>query len=348
LKQSRAPNGRDPRVDLLEVALRGGAKGFEKIIKIDELVATLKAEQIEDSNKKDWCVAEFDKSEDKKKMLLQGESDLEAAIEDGAESISTMKSDLKTLADGIVALDKDVAEATEQRKEEHDDFVTTLASNNAAKDLLGFAKNRMNKFYNPKLYKAPPKRELSEEERITVNMGGTLAPTAAPGGIAGTGISASFVQIRAHNQKDEPAPPPEADVSYKKSGEQSSGVVAMMDLMIKDLDKEVTESEVEEKDSQKDYEQFMTDAQNKRAQDSKAITDKTAAQAESESQLETDKDSLKSTQIQLMENEKMIGSLHAECDWLIRYYDLRQEARTGEIDALSKAKDVLKGADYSL
>jgi hypothetical protein len=43
--------------------------------------------------------------------------------------------------------------------------------------------NRLNKFYNPKLYKAPPKRVLSEEDQITVNMGGTLAPTAAPGGL---------------------------------------------------------------------------------------------------------------------------------------------------------------------
>merc|ERR1719487_1140829 len=121
----------------------------------------------------------------------------------------------------------------------------------------------------------------------------------------------------------------------------------MMDLMIKDIDQEITESEVEEKDAQKDYEQFMNDAQNKRAQDSKAITDKQSAQAESETQLEADKDSLKATHYQLMENEKFLGSLHAECDWLIRFYDLRKEARTGEIDALSKAKDVLRGADYS-
>jgi len=318
LKGARAPNGRDPRVDLLEVALHGGAKGFEKIIKmIDELVVTLKAEQIEDDTKKDYCEAEFDKAEDKKKSLLQGESDLEAAIADGEESIATLKTDLEALADGIVKLDKDVAEATEQRKEEHDDFVTSLAGNNAAVDLLGLAKNRMNKFYNPKLYKSPPKREVE------------------------------FLQIRAISKKDEPAPPPEADVTYKKSGEESTGVIAMMDLMIKDLDQEITESEVEEKDSQKDYEQFMNDAQNKRAQDSKAITDKTSAQAESETQLEADKDSLKSTLYQQMENEKFIGALHAECDFLIRYYDLRKEARTGEIDALSKAKDVLKGADYS-
>merc|ERR1711885_58253 len=103
--------------------------------------------------------------------------------------------------DGVKALDKSVADATDTRKKEHDDYVETLAANTAAKDLLGFAKNRLNKFYNPKLYKPPPKRELSEDEQITLNMGGTLAPTAAPGGIAGTGIG--LVQAA-------PPPPPEA------------------------------------------------------------------------------------------------------------------------------------------
>ena len=42
-----------------------------------------------------------------------------------------------------------VAEATEQRKEENADATETLASNNAAKEIMGMAKNRMNKFYNP-------------------------------------------------------------------------------------------------------------------------------------------------------------------------------------------------------
>merc|ERR1719248_260157 len=104
-------------------------------------------------------------------------------------SVETLAAEIEALEDGIKALDKAVAEATEQRKEDHEDFVENMAADNAAKDIIGIAKNRLNKFYNPKLYKAPPKRELSEEERITLNMGGTLAPTAAPGGIAGTGVT---------------------------------------------------------------------------------------------------------------------------------------------------------------
>merc|ERR1711935_1251783 len=121
-----------------------------------------------------------------------------------------------------MGLDKSVAEATETRKKEHDDYVETLAANSAAKDLLSFAKNRLNKFYSPKLYKAPPKRELSEEDQITVNMGGTLAPTAAPGGIAGTGIG--LVQAA-------PPPPPAANLAYQTKGEESSGVIQMIDTL---------------------------------------------------------------------------------------------------------------------
>merc|ERR1719359_231891 len=209
--------------------------GFDKIIKmIDDLVVDLKAEQGVDDDKKSYCEAEFDKAEDKAKGLALDISDLEKAIADGEESISALKSEIAALQDGIKALDKSVAEATDSRKKEHDDFVETLASNNAAKDLLGFAKNRLNKFYNPTLYKAPPKRVLSEEDQITVNIGGTLAPTAAPGGIAGTGVTV-LADVSAHVA---PPPPPETAAAFAKKSEESNGVIAMVDLLIGDLTKE--------------------------------------------------------------------------------------------------------------
>jgi len=330
----------DPRLDLIEMAMKGGKIGFGKIIKmIDNLVVELKAEQGIDNDKKVYCEAELDKAEDKEKGLKLDISDLEKALEDGAESIATLASEIEALNDGIKALDKSVAEATETRKKEHDDFVETLAANSAAKDLLGFAKNRLNKFYNPKAYKAPPKRELSEEEQITVNNGGTLAPTAAPGGIAGTGIGLNQVA---------PAPPPEANLAYKKSGESSNGVMAMIDLIVADVDKEIQTMNVDEKDAQHDYEGFMSDASAKRAQDSKAITDKESAKAETETEVQSNSDDKKSKTINAMETAKYIGGLHQECDWLIKNFDVRKSARSGEIDALGKAKSVLSGADYSL
>merc|ERR1719316_1757769 len=144
----------------------------------------------------------------------------------------------------------------------------------------------MQKFYNPKLYKPPPKRELTEEERITLNMGGTLAPTNPPGGIAGTGVS--FLQIKANTKSSDvaaPPPPPEASFGGKKS-EESGGVLAMMDMMVSDLDKEMTAAELEEKDAQGDYEETMKDAADKRAKDSKDLSDKADAKAGMEEEMQ--------------------------------------------------------------
>merc|ERR1719271_1762582 len=97
-------------------------------------------------------------------------------------------------------------------------------------------------------------------------MGGTLAPTTAPGGIAGTGVTA-FSQVAA-------PPPPETFGAYAKKGEESGGVIAMMDMMIADLEKEIQEVETDEKNAQEEYEIFMKDSADKRALDAKAIEDK--------------------------------------------------------------------------
>merc|ERR1719301_15302 len=158
-----------------------------------------------------------------------------------------------------------------------------MASDSAAKEILGFAKNRLNKFYNPKLYKPPPKRELSDEDRATLAAGGTLAPTEAPGGIAGTGVTV-LSQVNRHGAA--PPPPPEAPGAYKKKSGESGGVIAMIDMIVKDLDKEMTVAKTEEKDSQSDYEAMMKDSADKRAEDSKSLGDKEGALADMESSLE--------------------------------------------------------------
>merc|ERR1719225_1770620 len=217
----------------------------------------------------------------KKKGLERAFSDLETVIENAKEDIAKLAEEINVLKAAIKELDKNVVEATEQRKEENEDFKELMASNTAAKELMKFAKNRLNKFYNPKLYKAPPKTELSREDRIVENMSGTAAPTGAPGGIAGTGI-AVLAEVTSHTQNQvAPPPPPETFGAYSKKSEDSMGVMAMIDLLIADLDKEMTEAETTEKDAQSDYETAMKDAAEKRTADSKLLSEKEAIKAES-------------------------------------------------------------------
>jgi len=343
-----------PSLDLLALTLQGKMSlsqgGFEKVIKmVDGMVETLKTEQLDDDHKREYCATQLDLAEDKKKELERTASDEGTAIANAEETVATLTEEITALEKGMKALDKSVAQATEDRKAENSEFKELMASDSAAKELLGFAKNRLNKFYNPKLFKSAPKQELSEEENVFVNNGGTPPPTEAPGGIAGTGV-AVFAQIAAHRQLavEAPAPPPGTWGAYSNKSEENTGVIAMIDLLIKDLDKEMTEAETSEKDAQTDYNALMSDAAEKRATDAKALTEKSSAKADTDAALQGHGDAKKAAIAELMATEKYAQSLHSECDWLVQYYDVRKTARSEEIESLHRAKAVLSGADFAL
>merc|ERR1719375_1162549 len=82
----KASQHHGPQIDFIELVLSGKKAGFEKVIAlIDEMVALLKKEQLEDDNKKKYCDTEFDVSEDKKKELERSISDTEKAIDETKE-----------------------------------------------------------------------------------------------------------------------------------------------------------------------------------------------------------------------------------------------------------------------
>merc|ERR1719284_850289 len=171
------------------------------------MVASLKQEQLDDDHKKEYCASQFDLTDDSKKALERKVADTQAAIASTEEAIATTKEEIAALETAIKNLDAAVAEATENRKEENEDYKELMASDSAAKELLEIVKNRLNKFYNPKLYKAAPKVELSASDRIMVSEGIAMPPTEAPGGIAGTGVTV-LAQVAAHVQHSRVAPPP--------------------------------------------------------------------------------------------------------------------------------------------
>merc|ERR1719291_772738 len=245
-RASRAGGGHS-MIAFIEYALSGKKIGFEKVIAmIDEMVATLKAEQEDDDSKKEYCSTELDTSDDKKKSLEKHIADTKASIASTEEGIATTTEEIAELTATIKALDEQVAAATEQRKEENADYKQLMTDDTAAKELLKMALNRLNKFYNPRMYQPEAKKERSTMNAISEDM--------------------AFVQISSHNNGEvAPPPPPETFGAYSKKSEEHGGVVQMIGLLIADLDKEMTEAETTEKDSQADYEALMKDSAEKRA-----------------------------------------------------------------------------------
>merc|ERR1719281_2070645 len=174
------------------------------------MVTLLGKQQKEDDKQKTWCEDELEKATDEETATKTKLAQVDAAISEQQDTISALMEEISALTAGIAELDKAVADATEQRKEEHADYVEMMQMSEAAMGLVEKAKNRMQKFYNPTLYKAPPKKEMSMEEKIIQ--------------------AGSFVQIRRSDMDVAPPPPPETfESGPPKKNEKSAGVIGLMD-----------------------------------------------------------------------------------------------------------------------
>merc|ERR1719262_1231571 len=154
----------------------------------------------------------------------------------------------------------------------------------------------------------------------------------------------SFVQVR--SDVAPPPPPPETFGEYKKS-EKSSGVMGMMDSIVRDMENDMKDAEYEEKTAQKDYAELMADSQATRAGDTTSLTGKSKTKAETETALMATKEKRAQTATDLKQAQTVNQDLHASCDFIMQNYDLREEARGAEIESLKNAKAVLSGASFS-
>merc|ERR1719281_1505291 len=318
---------------------------FSKVLaQIDGMVKVLGKEQTDDDTQKDFCDKDLAKSEAEKASTEDAIASSEAAIEEMTASSGSLAEEIATLQSEVKALEKAVADGTEQRKEEHGEFLTFQTENNAAVQLIEKAKNRLFKFYRPNLHKEAPKQELTDEEKILAASGRSdMIATDAPVMIAGT-TQAVFVQL-----KDDaaPPPPPETFGAYQKKDGKSNGVISLMEMLAKELQDGITESKHGEETAQKDYERLMSESQKTRAQNVESITAKEAAKADLDAQVESTKAQKASQEEELANIKATIAELHANCDFLLENYDLRKSARANEAESLKNAKGVLSGANFA-
>jgi hypothetical protein len=316
----------------LQMSQKGKVQNLGTVIKmIDDMVVLLGKDQSDDDKSKSFCEDELEKTADEDKAAKDKKAAVEAAIAEATDAVSALTDELAALEASIVELDKSVAQATEQRKEEHEDYLTATQLNEAAVALVGKAQQRLQKFYNPTLYKAPPKVERDMETKIID---------------AGT-----FAQIKSHGEEDDmsgmtPLEAPDAPAALYQKSEKSAGVIGLMDMMVKEIETDMKDAEYEEKTSQADYGKLMKESEETRAANSKSIVTKTASKAEVEAKLETAKESLTAVDTDLSLIATALGDLHMQCDFLLQNYDLRKEARANEVESLKTAKAILSGADF--
>jgi septal ring factor EnvC (AmiA/AmiB activator) len=337
LKQS-GHGPRDPRINMISMAMRGKKVSFGKILAmVDKMVDLLSKEQTDDEDKKQYCKDEFDKAEDEKKDFAEAISDHKTTIANAKDLVSTLSDDIAKIAKGIKVLDKAVAEATRQRQNQNSAYQEELGANNAAIEILDIAKTRLNKFYNPDAAALiSTKHQHHHKGRIDPPATATAAVQEA----------FSFVQTSAGQGRVAPDAAPDTWAKDKSAKGPSASIINMLNTLIKDTKKQVAEMKAEEKDAQFEYEQFMKDSSEKHMSDSKALSVKESAKAEAEAGLQKRTKALKSSTAEAAANAEYLASLHKQCDWLLEHFKVRLDARTAEIASLRSAKAVLNGADY--
>jgi septal ring factor EnvC (AmiA/AmiB activator) len=318
----------NPQLSLLASQIKSGKVDFSKVLKmIDDMVTLLGDEQSSDEKTRDWCNTEFDSSDDSQKDLTAKAKSLASSISQLKDEIANLKQAISETQDAVASLDKSVAEATEQRKAENAEFSKLLQANMAAMKLLELAKHKMNKFYNPDMYKKT--EDVAAAKRM----------------VAEDAAENAFIQLSM--KAGQPGPAPETfEGAYSGKSQGSNKIFALLDKLIDELKTGNQAAEHEEKTATRDYEQNLADAAKSRAENVKSIVDKKASLADLETSLEDTKAKHVLTSEELANVTNYITDLHGKCDFIVANFEARREARTNEVEGLKKAKAVLSGADY--
>merc|ERR1719329_1378784 len=139
-------------------------------------------------------------------------------------------------------------------------------------------------------------------------------------------------RIQKHQQVQAP---PSAGKEYSNNA-ASGGVMSTIEMIIQDAEAADAEAMKAEQSSQAAYAELVANTNQELTDAANSVTQKSA-----------EKD-LTAT-LKILEDLHGVNTgLHANCDYIIKNFDLRQQARQEETEAIQEAKAILSGADFGL
>merc|ERR1712176_803287 len=132
---------------------------------------------------------------------------------------------------------------------------------------------------------------------------------------------------------------------YSKSA-GAGGVLQMLQRIITDTEMAEKEMIVSEKNAQEEFAQFVHDTTASIEANREAIADKESLKANADGEKSETEEAQLANDAELSKAKALLAAHHQSCDWIIKYFDLRQEARQEEMDSIDEAKAILSGADF--
>jgi len=295
---------------LLALAAETKLDAFVKVQEeIDAMVKSLTKEMKDEVAHRDFCVDELTANKNSQSDKTNSVSDLEAEMADLNSSIDTLAKEIADLNAQVAEMNVQVKRASEDREAANKDFQQTVSDQRATKAILEKATARLEKVYE--------KKEKTEDS----------APMEET-------VPAAFVQL-AQNQPEQK--------SYSKN-DSGGGVMGLLQEIIGEADRMESDANLSEQDEQDAYQNFVKDTSKSIKNAQRSITMKQEEKATKESAAVTAKSSHKADSKALMNLKKYNAELHSSCDYVMKNFGARQEARGQEIDSLGQAKAILNGA----
>jgi len=323
LLRAEAQKLNSPRLNALAVHIRLDA--FTKVkAAIKDMIAELQKQQKEEIEHKDFCIKGLHENKIKTDEKSRAKKELEATIEDLTITIEELTKELAQLKQDITDAKIAQKRAGEDREKEHNEFQVIVADQRATQKYTSQALDVLKKFYDSDAAKSV-----------------SLAQEDAPAG-ANTIHIKKTVAYEAKETEVAGPPPPSGFGTYKKK----AGVIPMIEDIIADAKKLEMEAIRDEENAQKTYEDFVMETNQEIEVASKSIVDKGAEKAKLEKELAEAQEDLANVSLELEMLDNGLHDLHNACDFILKNFDARQEARASEMDALKKAQAILSGAKF--
>jgi len=304
------------RLAALAVRIRTTKAGhFGAVMKaIDEMVNTLQEEGAADLAKKSQCLDEYQK-------ITQTVKDVDWKIKNNLAKIAKLEKLIELRSEEreetivkIGETQKYMKDLTAERKEENEAYLQAKKDDEDAKDLLEKAKAAFTKFYknrDVKMGKIQGSVKLLQEEPV-------------------------------FERSADDAP----DATFSKHGNNKvmgKGIVSLFDYIIEDLADELANGKTSEAKSQQEFEDEMATAQ-------KLLDDLKEKKVTLEGIIAKRKEDKEEENKDMKENNKdrdaelaYQAKITPDCDWIIKAFDGRADARAAEMDGLTTAKEFLAG-----
>jgi len=301
-----ASASQNPAIALLAVSAQLDV--FTKIKEeIDKLIGEMEAQQADEVEHRDFCIKSLNENNRSQTAAYEKKDSLTTRIADLEKSIETLTANLASTAQEIADTQNQMGRRSETREAENGDYQATVQEQRLTQMILQKAISRMAQVYAMLMQRQP--------------------------GAPHTQTSATSTD------------PGNGPAKFKKYEENAGGkrVLAMLDEVLQDSKTMENDAIASEEDSQAAYENFMKDSNKFIIKATQSISDMTESKAKAEQDLVMAKTDLKGTMTELFGLHEESGDLHKSCDFLINNFELRQKARSAEMDALREAKNILSG-----